>query len=87
MMSLTVAGPALVLGLLVALASLLFLCFVVPACTLKVEKVLYSNLAKLVANQIQRTHEIPFGGATIFAQDAYLPPAEYRAAAGSSRWC
>ncbi len=75
LMSLTVAGPAVVLGLLVAVVSLLFLCFVVPTCTLKVEKVLYSNLAKLVANRIQRTHEIPFGQATIYAQDAYLPPA------------
>lgn len=76
LMSLTVAGPALVLGLVVAVVSLLFLCFVVPTCTLKVEKVLYSNLAKLVTTRIQRNHEIPFGEATIYAQDAYLPPAD-----------
>src|SRR3954453_23387140 len=35
--------PGLVLGLLVAIVSLLFLCFVVPVFTLKVEQVIYSN--------------------------------------------
>jgi lipopolysaccharide export LptBFGC system permease protein LptF len=75
LVSLSVAGPALVLGLIVAMISLLFLCFVVPACTLCVEKVLYSNFAQLVANHIERTHEIEFGQYTIFAQEAWLPPA------------
>ena len=71
--SLSVAGPALVLGLLVATVSLLFLCFVVPVCTLKVERVLYSNLAQLVKNRIERNHEIDFAQYTIFAQEAWLP--------------
>src|SRR5579862_8942162 len=75
LLSLTVSGPALVLGLIVAITSLLFLCFVVPASTLRVEKVIYSNLAKLVQGRIERTHEIDLPETTIFAQDAHvLPP-------------
>ena len=70
---LSVAVPAFVLGLLVALISLLFLWFVVPMFTLKAEKVIYSNVAKLVASRIDRTHQIPFGLYTVFAQEAYLP--------------
>ncbi|HSI32889.1 MAG: LptF/LptG family permease [Phycisphaerae bacterium] len=67
--------PAFLLGLIVALISLLFLCFVVPTFTLKVEKVIYSNIAGLVANKITRTHEISYGKTTIFAQEARaLPP-------------
>ncbi|MDB5173711.1 MAG: lipopolysaccharide transporter permease LptF [Phycisphaerales bacterium] len=73
LLSLTVAGPALVLGLVVAIGSMLFLCFIVPASTLKVEKVIYSNLAKLVQGRIEREHQIPFEQMTIFAQEAYLP--------------
>ena len=74
-----VALPAFALGLIVALASLLLLSFVVPNSTLKVEKVIYSNIAKLIANRIDRSHQIKFGTATVFAQQAYLPtltPAE-----------
>src|SRR5688572_8029773 len=66
----SVGLPAVVLGLIVALVSLLFLCFIVPVATLKVERVLYSNLAQLVANQIERTHQIKFQDITIFAQGA-----------------
>jgi lipopolysaccharide export LptBFGC system permease protein LptF len=68
------ARPVAVFGVLVAAASLLFLCFVVPTSTLKAERVIYSNIAKLIANRIERTHEIKFGGVNIFAQRAYLPP-------------
>jgi lipopolysaccharide export LptBFGC system permease protein LptF len=71
---LSMAVPAFVLGLIVALTSLLFLWFVVPLFTLRAEKVIYSNIAKLVANRIERTHQIPFGLYTVFAQEAYLPP-------------
>ncbi len=72
---LAVALPALVLGLLVALVSLLFLCYVVPTFSLKVEKTLYSNVAQLVAHEIERTHELRVKrGPTVFAQRAYLPP-------------
>ena len=75
---LSVAVPAFVLGALVALVSFVFLSFVVPAFTLKAEKVIYSNIAKLVASRIERTHQISFPGGlyTVFAQEAYLPPEE-----------
>ena len=62
------------LGLTVAITSLLFLCFIVPVFTLKVEKVLYSNVAHLIAHEIERKHEISVrGGPTVFAQEAILP--------------
>ncbi|HEX8912014.1 MAG TPA: LptF/LptG family permease, partial [Humisphaera sp.] len=70
------AFPALLFGLLVAITSLMFLCFVVPTYTLKVERVIYSNLAKLIQNRIDRTHEIRFAGANVFAQRAFVPPAD-----------
>src|SRR6187399_1381491 len=76
-----VAMPAVVLGLVVAFVSLMFLCFIVPVATLKVERVIYSNIAQLIANQIERTHQIKFPGSaggtgdiTIFAQDAVVAP-------------
>jgi lipopolysaccharide export LptBFGC system permease protein LptF len=71
--------PAILLGLLVALVSLLFLSFLVPMFTLKVEKVIYSNIAQLVANKITRTHEITYGKTTIFAQAASVLPNEHGA--------
>jgi lipopolysaccharide export LptBFGC system permease protein LptF len=80
------ARPVAVFGVLVAAASLLFLCFVVPTSTLKAERVIYSNIAKLIANRIERTHEIKFGGVNIFAQRAYLPPPT-RPSRPASRWC
>ena len=67
-----IALPALVLGLTVALISLLFLCFIVPNATLKVERVIYSNLGRLIANGIERTHQVKFDGTTIFAQEAWV---------------
>ena len=70
LVSLTVTGPALLLGLIVAITSLIFLCFVVPYSTLQVEKVIYSNLAKLVETRIERNHEIGLADTTIFAQSA-----------------
>src|SRR5437762_4241526 len=68
--NLSMTWPAILLGLLVALVSLLFLSFIVPVFTLKVEKVIYSNIAQLVANKITRTHEISYGRTSIFAQSA-----------------
>jgi lipopolysaccharide export LptBFGC system permease protein LptF len=71
---LTVAFPAFVMGVFVALLSLVFLCFVVPVYTMKAEQTLYSNIAKLIAGRIQREHKIDLGpGLTIFAQEAYIP--------------
>src|SRR5437588_176602 len=49
---LSMTAPASVLGFVVALVSLLFLSFIVPIFTLKVEQTIYSNLAHLVQNQI-----------------------------------
>jgi hypothetical protein len=85
LLSLTVSGPALVLGLIVAIISLLFLCFIVPASTLKVEKVIYSNLAKLVQSRIERTHEIDLQQSTIFAQEAHVIPPDADTPAGQQR--
>ena len=56
----SIALPALVLGLVVAVISLLMLCFIVPAYSEKVEEVIYSNIARVIANQIERTHSLPF---------------------------
>jgi lipopolysaccharide export LptBFGC system permease protein LptF len=66
--------PAFLLGLVVALISLCFLSFIVPVFTLKVEKVIYSNIAQLIANKITRTHEISYGRTSIFAQAAEVKP-------------
>ena len=70
--------PAVVLGLLVAIVSLVFLCFVVPIFSLKVEKVIYSNLAQLVQSQIEQEHRITLEGTdnalTVFAQQAFVLP-------------
>src|SRR5206468_2896335 len=38
-----IAVPAIFLGLIVAISSLLLLCFIVPIFTLRVEQVIYSN--------------------------------------------
>jgi hypothetical protein len=67
--------PAAVLGLIVSLASALLLMFVVPKYTLKIEKVVFANLAKIVANDIERKHQIRLPGMklSVFARSAYLP--------------
>ena len=70
----SIAAPAAVLGLTVALVSLLFLCFLVPNFSLKVERVVYSNLAQLVANKIETTRQIRQGDHTIYAQSAVVRP-------------
>jgi lipopolysaccharide export LptBFGC system permease protein LptF len=72
----SIATPAFLLGFFVAIVSLLLLCFIVPAFTFKVEQVIYSNLARVVANKIERTHQIPIGKNTVvYAQQAVVPPA------------
>src|SRR4051794_11658765 len=70
---LAIAMPAFILGLTVALLSLLMLCFIVPTFMLKAERVLFSNVAQIVASSIERTHQLKLqqGGnseVTIFAQ-------------------
>ncbi len=75
---LSLALPASILGLLVSLISALLLLFIVPIYTLKVEKVVYSNLAKIIANDIDRKHQIRLPGMnfTVFARSAFLPPSQ-----------
>jgi lipopolysaccharide export LptBFGC system permease protein LptF len=72
--------PAIAMGLASAFLSLILLCFVVPYTMLQVQRIVYSNLAKLVANQIERTHEIHFeqgdSPTTIFAQSAQVMPSD-----------
>lgn len=71
---LQVLTPAVLIGIVVTLMSVIFLCFVVPNSFLKAERVVYSNLAKLVAGQIDRTQQIRLDAAgqqtTIFARHA-----------------
>ena len=70
--------PAAVLGLVVSLVSALLLLFIVPKYTLKIEKVVFSNLAKIIANDIERKHQIRLPGMklTVFARSAYLPQSQ-----------
>ncbi|MGD0462591.1 MAG: LptF/LptG family permease [Tepidisphaeraceae bacterium] len=77
----SIALPALVLGLVVAVISLVMLCFIVPVYSLKVEEVIYSNIARVIANRIQRTHSLEFQSAdetsfNVYADDALLVPAD-----------
>jgi lipopolysaccharide export LptBFGC system permease protein LptF len=79
-MSYTAIGlPALVLGLGVAILSLLLLCFIVPDFSLRVEKVIYANLAEVVVSRIGKNHQIQFdslsGNTTVFAESARMLPA------------
>jgi lipopolysaccharide export LptBFGC system permease protein LptF len=69
------ATPVLVMGLILSIATLLFLSFVVPAFFLKVERVTYSNLGRIVARQIQNTHHVLYGPWNVFAQDAAVDEA------------
>src|SRR5688572_5089635 len=79
--------PALVLGAGAFAVSFGLLSFVVPAANLQVERVVYSNLAQLSANEINRTKRLSFGSAsghlTLTADSAVvIDPSEL--AAGSS---
>ncbi|HUB27961.1 MAG TPA: LptF/LptG family permease [Tepidisphaeraceae bacterium] len=73
--------PAVVLGLGVAALSLLLLCFIVPSFSMRVEKVIYSNLANYVVNRIERTHQIRISTGsghdyTVFADEAKVLPVD-----------
>jgi len=76
----SVALPALVLGLVVAVISMLMLCFIVPIYSLKVEEVIYSNIARVIANRIERTHALGFqrSDGTVFNVYAGRRPARAR---------
>ncbi len=71
--------PAFSLGVVVAGASLYLLCFTVPRATLGMEQVIYKNLAKVIAHEIQQTHHVEMQEAqgdrkmSVFARGAYLP--------------
>src|SRR5258708_1847585 len=69
---LSLTTPAVVLGLVGALVSLLFLCFILPVFTFKVEQVVYSNLAQLGQNKIERTHPIKLEKFNVYAQSARI---------------
>src|SRR5688572_26566571 len=73
---LSISAPAMVLGLTVAITSLLFLCFIVPNFSLKVERVVYSNIAKLIASKIETTRQIRHSDHTIYAQSATVRPSD-----------
>jgi lipopolysaccharide export LptBFGC system permease protein LptF len=70
--------PAFVLGIITAFISIGLLSFVVPASMLRVEQIVFSNIAQLAVSQVERTHQIRFGDErplTVFAQSAQaLPP-------------
>lgn len=74
---LSAAFPGLVLGLIVALLSMVMFFFVVPASIYNVERVIYSNVARLLATNIERNREFRLdrAGPTLAAQGAsVLPP-------------
>ena len=77
--------PATVLASLLGIISTAMVCFLVPAANLQVEQTVWSNLARLAANEINRTSRITFftdtGRVTVFAQQATRPTEEQLAAA------
>ena len=76
---LSMAMPAAAMGLVISVGSLVFLSYIVPYFTLSIERVMYANVAKWIANDIERSHELPFSrrtGPRIYAQGAYVPPTQ-----------
>jgi len=74
---LTAATPGMMLGGVVGLFSIVMLCFIVPSSIFNVEKVIYSNVARMLATSIERNHEFRLNkkGPTLAAQGAIvLPP-------------
>jgi lipopolysaccharide export LptBFGC system permease protein LptF len=75
---LALALPAFVMGALVAFISLILLCFVVPLLMLQAERVVFSNVARIVTTAINRTHQIQLeqgsDRVTVFARDAQILP-------------
>jgi lipopolysaccharide export system permease protein len=68
----SILAPGVAMGLVASLVSLTFLSFAVPFFFLQAERVIYTNVAKLVAAEIERKHEFSAGRdwPTIFAQRA-----------------
>jgi lipopolysaccharide export LptBFGC system permease protein LptF len=75
---LAMAVPAFVLGLSIAIISLLLLSFVVPIFMLKAEKVIFSNAGQIIVNEIETSHQLKMEnegeGITVFAQSARVAP-------------
>jgi lipopolysaccharide export LptBFGC system permease protein LptF len=70
----TLSAPAAVIGLLLALVTLVSLCFVVPYYTLQAERVVYSSLADVVVKSIQREHRLKLPGVIVYAESAERVP-------------
>lgn len=74
--------PALLLGLLVAMISVVSLSFFVPAATLRVERTVVSNIGQFIVNRIEQQHQVRLytpGGQpplTIYAQKARIEESE-----------
>ncbi len=76
---LSMALPAVAMGLVISVGSLFFLSYMVPHYSLSVQRVIYANVAKYIANDIERSHELQLlrrSGPKIYAQSAYVPPAQ-----------
>jgi lipopolysaccharide export LptBFGC system permease protein LptF len=71
---LTMAVPAFVMGLMLALVSIVCLNYIVPASTLRVEKVAFESLADVVKKNIDRNHQLKLQGFTIYAESASIEP-------------
>jgi lipopolysaccharide export LptBFGC system permease protein LptF len=69
---LAMCAPAMLLGIFVSVLSLYMLCFTVPWDTLNIERVVVSNIGKVIVHQIEQTHETHFGFFTVFAQEAKM---------------
>jgi lipopolysaccharide export LptBFGC system permease protein LptF len=75
----SISLPAVTLGLVVAVISMVLLCFVVPIYSLKMEEVVYANIGRVIAAQIDRTHSLQFTDSNsrsfnVYADDARLLP-------------
>lgn len=66
--------PAVVLGLILALVSLVLLSYIVPRFTLRAERVAFDSLAEMVKKNIDRNHQIKVESYAIFAESATIVP-------------
>jgi lipopolysaccharide export LptBFGC system permease protein LptF len=72
----SLAMPAVVMGLVLAIASLGLLSYAVPHYLLKSERVIFESLGDLIQHSIQRSHQFKMpGGLVVFADSAEVLPA------------
>lgn len=72
-----IIAPAVALGLVAAVGSLLFLSYVVPYFSYQAERVVFHNVAKVIASQIDSKHSLPLdksAKSTVYAQKALIAP-------------